>query len=104
MFQVTLLLSALLALSRELRSMSAERAQYFHHGKHWIQLVLGLLSMTTAIMQLCFQSHARSCVSEVSKILPFLDSFRFACPFLYRFTVNEKKKQLNDAMKYKFVI
>lgn len=64
--QVVLLLSALLILFREMRCMSAERTRYFHRCKHWIKLSFGLLSTTTAILQFCFQSHARSCVSEVT--------------------------------------
>lgn len=88
LLQVVLLLSAFFTLFREMRSMSVERTQYFHHCKNWLKLVFGLLSMTTAILQFCFQSHARSCVSEVTQ-----KSYNFRVDsdlhILYKFTVNK---------------
>ncbi|XP_070847293.1 polycystin-1 [Chaetodon trifascialis] len=64
-----LLISALLILFGELWSLAAERAQYLHQCRHWFQLLLGLLSLATAILQLCFLSQATSCVSKVSLFL-----------------------------------
>lgn len=95
LLQVILLLSAFLILFREIRSMSAERTQYFYHCKHWIELIFALLSMTTASLQFCFQSHARSCFYEVS-----YKSYNFRVHsymhVLYRFTVNLKKYMQRD--------
>ncbi|TWW81623.1 Polycystin-1 [Takifugu flavidus] len=62
---VILLLSALLTLFKEMRCISAERIQYFHQCKHWITLIFGLLSLTTAVLQFCFQSHARAYISKL---------------------------------------
>ncbi|KAF1374215.1 hypothetical protein PFLUV_G00247310 [Perca fluviatilis] len=62
---VLLLVSALLILLGELWSVATERAQYLRQRKHWFQLLLALLSLATAILQLCFQSQATSCVSKL---------------------------------------
>uniref|UniRef100_UPI003AAB6BD9 polycystin-1 n=1 Tax=Centroberyx gerrardi TaxID=166262 RepID=UPI003AAB6BD9 len=59
---VLLLLSALLFLLGELWSMATERAQYVCQGWRWFQLLLALLSLATAMLQLCFLSQATSCV------------------------------------------
>lgn len=63
--QVLLLMSALLILFGELWSMATERAQYLHQCRHWLGLVVGLLSLATAILQICFLSQVASCVSKV---------------------------------------
>ncbi|KAK9530722.1 hypothetical protein VZT92_012210 [Zoarces viviparus] len=62
---VLLLVSALLILSGELWSVAAERAQYVPQCRHWFQLLLALLSLATAILQLCSVSQATGCVSEL---------------------------------------
>lgn len=63
--QVLLLISALIIVFRELCSMAAERAQYLRQCRHWLQLLLALLSLATAILQLCFLSLASSCLAKV---------------------------------------
>lgn len=65
MLQVLLLISALLILFREMWSMATERAQYLCQCRHWLQLLLALLSLATAVLQLSFLSLASSCVSKV---------------------------------------
>ncbi|KAI3365437.1 hypothetical protein L3Q82_010525, partial [Scortum barcoo] len=62
---VLLLISAILILSGELWSMASERAQILCQCRHWFQLLLALLSLATAILQLCFFSQASSCVSKL---------------------------------------
>ncbi|KAF7653465.1 hypothetical protein LDENG_00082420 [Lucifuga dentata] len=62
---VLLLLSALLILFGELRSIATERAQYLYQGRCWFQLLLGSLSIATATLQLCFLSQAKSCLLEL---------------------------------------
>ncbi|XP_032358090.1 polycystin-1 [Etheostoma spectabile] len=68
---VLLLISALLILLGELWSVATERAQYLCQCRHWFQLLLALLSLATAILQLCFLSQGTSCVSK-SIELPLL--------------------------------
>lgn len=65
MLQVLLLIAALLILFGELWFMATERAQYLCQCRHWFQLILALLSLATAILQLCFLSQATSYVSKV---------------------------------------
>lgn len=65
MLQVLLLISAILILFGQLWSMATERAQILRQGRHWLQLLLALLSLATAILQLCFFSQAISCLSKV---------------------------------------
>lgn len=67
MRQVLLVISALLILFGELWSMATERAQYLRQCRHCLQLVFALLSLATAILQICFLSQATSCVSKVRK-------------------------------------
>ncbi|XP_054860443.1 polycystin-1 isoform X2 [Amphiprion ocellaris] len=62
---VLLLLSALIIFFGELWSMATERAQYLFPFHHWFQLLLAFLSLTTAMVQLCFLSLASSCVSKL---------------------------------------
>ncbi|XP_037611724.1 polycystin-1 [Sebastes umbrosus] len=62
---VLLLISALLILFGELWFMAAERAQYLRQCRHWLQLLLALLSLATAILQLCFLSQATCCFSKL---------------------------------------
>ncbi|XP_030255555.1 polycystin-1 [Sparus aurata] len=62
---VLLLIAALLILFGELWFMATERAQYLCQCRHWFQLLLALLSLATAILQLCFLSQATSCVSKL---------------------------------------
>ncbi|XP_044035256.1 polycystin-1 isoform X2 [Siniperca chuatsi] len=62
---VLLLISALLILFGELWSLATERAQYLRQCRHWFQLLLALLSLATAILQLCFLSQATLCVSKL---------------------------------------
>ncbi|XP_008289301.1 polycystin-1 [Stegastes partitus] len=70
---ILLLISALVIFFGELWSMATERAQYLRQLHHWLQLLLAFLSLTTAILQLCFLSLASSCVSQVkSEIIPLL--------------------------------
>ncbi|XP_070708244.1 polycystin-1 [Pempheris klunzingeri] len=61
---VLLLISALLILFGELGSMATERAHYLLQWRHWFQLLLALLSLATAVLQLCFLSQAASRVSK----------------------------------------
>ncbi|XP_026207627.1 polycystin-1-like [Anabas testudineus] len=61
---VLLFISALIILFGELRSMATERAHYLRQCRHWLQLLLALLSLATAILQLSFLSLASSCVSK----------------------------------------
>ncbi|XP_051273916.1 polycystin-1 isoform X2 [Dicentrarchus labrax] len=60
-----LLISALLILFGELWSVATERAQYLCQFRHWLQLLLALLSLATAILQLCFLAQGTSCVSKL---------------------------------------
>nr|XP_046233896.1 polycystin-1 [Scatophagus argus] len=60
-----LLISALLILFGELWSMANERAHCLRQWRHWFQLFLALLSLTTSILQFCFLFQATSCVSKV---------------------------------------
>ncbi|KAL6094663.1 uncharacterized protein ACO6RY_16023 [Pungitius sinensis] len=62
---VLLLISALLILCGELWSMATKHAQYLPRCRHWSQLLLALLSLATAIMQLCSLSQASCCVSKL---------------------------------------
>ncbi|KAM8836900.1 polycystin-1 isoform 2-T2 [Spinachia spinachia] len=62
---VLLLISALLILCGEVWSMATERAQYLLQCRHWSQLLMALLSLATAIMQLCSLSQATCCVSKL---------------------------------------
>ncbi|KAG8008965.1 Polycystin-1, partial [Nibea albiflora] len=73
-----LLISALLILFGELWSMATERAQYLHQCRHWFQLLLALLSLATAILQLCFLSQAASCVSKLQSHPDIFISFHGA--------------------------
>lgn len=65
MLQVLLLISALLILFGELWSMTTKRGQDLRQCRHWFQLLLALLSLTTAILQLCFLSQATFCLTKV---------------------------------------
>ncbi|XP_049915502.1 polycystin-1 isoform X2 [Epinephelus moara] len=69
---VVLLISALLILFGELWSMATECAQYLRQCRHWVQILLAMLSLATAILQFCFLSEATLCVS---KLRSQLDSF-----------------------------
>ncbi|XP_047466063.1 polycystin-1 [Mugil cephalus] len=71
---ILLLISALLILFGELWSMATERAQHLIQCCHWFQLFLALLSLATAVLQLCCLSLATSCVSKLrSKPDSFVD-------------------------------
>lgn len=72
--QVLLLISALIVLFGEICSMATERAQYLRQCRHWLQLLLALLSLATAILQLCFLSLASSCVAKVHNEKGFSDT------------------------------
>ncbi|XP_029311858.1 polycystin-1 [Cottoperca gobio] len=60
---VLLLISALLILLGELWCVATERAQYLR--RNCFQILLALLSLATAILQLCFLSQAICCVSKI---------------------------------------
>ncbi|KAM9832468.1 polycystin-1 [Neosynchiropus ocellatus] len=62
-----LLISGTLILLGELWSMSTERAQYLHRGKHWLQLLQVSLSLITSLSHLCYRWLAGSCVSQLGK-------------------------------------
>ncbi|XP_040924301.1 polycystin-1 [Betta splendens] len=62
---VLLLVAALLIFFAEMWSLATERAQYLRQCKHWLQLLLALLSLATAVLHLSFLSLAASCVSEL---------------------------------------
>ncbi|XP_038592316.1 polycystin-1 [Micropterus salmoides] len=68
---VLLLISALLILFGELWSMTTKRGQDLRQCRHWFQLLLALLSLTTAILQLCFLSQATFCLTK-SILVPLL--------------------------------
>lgn len=63
--QALLLISAIVILFGELWSMTTERVQILRQCRHWFQLLLALLSLATAILQLCSFSQAISCISKV---------------------------------------
>ncbi|XP_051795173.1 polycystin-1 isoform X2 [Acanthochromis polyacanthus] len=62
---ILLLLSALIIFFGELWSMATECAQYLCQFHHWFQLLLAFLSLTTAMLQLCFLSISSSCLSKL---------------------------------------
>lgn len=83
MRQVLLVISALLILFGELWSMATERAQYLRQCRHCLQLVFALLSLATAILQICFLSQATSCVSKVRKTKECLRSIEITFNLAY---------------------
>ncbi|XP_028331530.1 polycystin-1 [Gouania willdenowi] len=62
---ILLLLSALLMMFGELWAIITQRAPYIRTGHCWFTLLQALLALATAILQLCFLSHASSCVFKL---------------------------------------
>ncbi|XP_068439233.1 polycystin-1 [Clinocottus analis] len=62
---VLLLLSALLILFGELWSVAGGRARGPPRCRRWFQLLLAVLSLATAVLQLCSLSQATRCVSKL---------------------------------------